>query len=114
MHRSDHVIHMGDAVEGPPIVRPGRRRLRPLVVLLVLGAAAVTAGIAARRGLRSIAESARGRADAMLGDAQLVSGRVSEATQVVGETAAGLVEGPDPAHVVDPTEPPEPPSMGTR
>jgi hypothetical protein len=106
MHGSDAVIQRDDAAGGRRIVRSPRRRLRLLGTLLVLGAAAMAVGIATGRGVRSIVERARERADAMLGDAHLVSGRVSEATQVVGETAASLVEGPDPAHVVDPTEPP--------
>ncbi|MGE5226399.1 MAG: hypothetical protein ACM3OO_05940 [Planctomycetaceae bacterium] len=112
MHRRDGAIHVGDAAERRPIAPASRRRL--VVVLLAVGAAALTAGLAIRRGGRSIVERARGRADAMLDDAQLVSGRISEATQVVGETAASIVEGPDPARVVDPTAPPEPRSVTRR
>ncbi|MGZ4150173.1 MAG: hypothetical protein ACXVQJ_09055 [Actinomycetota bacterium] len=94
---------MSDRAEGLETGRSSRLRL--LVVLLAVGAAALTVGVATRRGVRSIVEGVRGRADAMLDDAPHVLGRVSEATQVVGETAASIVEGPDPARIVDPTAP---------
>ena len=112
MHRSDGAVQVSDTTEGRRVMGSSRRRL--LVVLFAVGAAALTVGVATGRGARSILERVRGRADAMLDDAQLVSGRVSEATQVVGETAASIVEGPDHARVVDPTAPPEPRSVTTR
>jgi hypothetical protein len=114
MHRSDGAVPMSDTAEGRQIARSSRRRRRPLVVgLLAVGAAALTVGPATRRGTRSILERVRGGADAVLDDAQLVSGRVSEATQVVGETTASMVEGRDTAHAFDPTGPPEPRSTRT-